>query len=60
MKTERKGVMRGYKKLRVWQDAKTLFVLTWSVFKKRPCEVARLKSRQFASIDSIHPDFFSR
>jgi hypothetical protein len=31
MKIERKGVMRGYKKLRVWQDAKMLFVLTWKL-----------------------------
>jgi len=54
MKEERKGVMRGYKKLRVWQDAKALFVLTWKIFKKLPYEGARLKSQQFASIDSVH------
>ncbi|MBC8206438.1 MAG: four helix bundle protein [Kiritimatiellales bacterium] len=54
MKEERKGVMRGYKKLRVRQDTKTLFVLTWKVFKKLPYEVARLKSQQLASIDSVH------
>jgi len=46
--------MRGYKKLRVWQDAKALFVLTWKAFKKLPYEAARLKSQQFASIDSVH------
>lgn len=46
--------MRGYKKLRVWQDAKVLFVLTWKVLKKLPYEIARLKSQQFASIDSVH------
>lgn len=46
--------MRGYKKLRVWQDAKALFVLTWKVFKKMPHEVSRLKSQQFASVDSVH------
>lgn len=46
--------MRGYKKLRVWQDAKVLFVLTWKVFKKLPYEISRLKSQQFASIDSVH------
>lgn len=54
MKNERRGVMRGYKKLRVWQDAKALFVLTWKAFKKLPYEVARIKSQQFASIDSVH------
>jgi four helix bundle protein len=54
MKTERRGVMRGYKKLRVWQDAKTLFVLTWKAFKKLPHEVDRIKGQQVASIDSVH------
>ena len=54
MKTERKGFMRGYKKLRVWQDAKELYLLTWPVFKSFPYELARIRSQQLASVDSIH------
>ncbi len=46
--------MRGYKKLRVWQDAKTLYVLTWKAVKKLPYELSRIKSQQIASVDSIH------
>jgi len=51
---ERKGMMRGYKKLRVWQDAKALYVLTWKVFKKFPMELSRVRSQQLASVDSVH------
>ncbi len=54
MKNERHGVMRAYKKLRVWQDAKELYVLTWSVFKAFPYELPRIKSQQIASVDSVH------
>lgn len=54
MKTERKGFMRGYKKLRVWQDAKELYLLTWPVFKSFPYELGRIRSQQLASVDSIH------
>ncbi len=53
-KNERRGMMRGYKKLRVWQDAKALYVLTWRVFKKFPMELARIRSQQLASVDSVH------
>jgi four helix bundle protein len=54
MRQERKGMMRGYKKLRVWQDAKALYVLTWKVFKKFPMELSRIRSQQLASVDSVH------
>jgi len=54
MKQERKGMMRGYKKLRVWQDAKALYVLTWKVFKRFPIELSRIRSQQLASVDSVH------
>lgn len=54
MKTERKGIMRGYKKLRVWQDAKELYLLSWPVFKAFPYELSRIRSQQLASVDSIH------
>jgi len=54
MKTERRGMMRGYKKLRVWQDAKEFYVLTWTVFKGLPYELSRIRSQQLASADSVH------
>jgi four helix bundle protein len=54
MKTERKGIMRGYKKLRVWQDAKELYVLTWRVLKAFPIELSRIRGQQLASVDSVH------
>ena len=54
MGEERKGMMRGYKKLRVWQDAKALYVLTWKIFKKFPMELSRIRSQQLASVDSVH------
>lgn len=46
--------MRGYKKLRVWQDAKALYVLTWPIFKNFPSELSRIRSQQLASVDSVH------
>ncbi len=54
MKAERRGMMRGYKKLRVWQDAKALYVLTWKIFKGFPYELSRIRSQQLASVDSMH------
>ena len=47
-------MMRGYKKLRVWQDAKALYVLTWPVVKKFPIELSRVRSQQLASVDSVY------
>ncbi len=54
MKIERRGMMRGYKKLRVWQDAKAFYVLTWEVFKEFPYELSRIRSQQVASSGSVH------
>jgi len=51
---QRKNINRGYMKLRVWQDAKELYLLTWGVFKRFPYELKRVASQQIASIDSIH------
>ena len=50
----RKNINRGYMQLRVWQDAKELYLLTWNVFKRFPYELKRVASQQIASIDSIH------
>jgi four helix bundle protein len=50
----RKNINRGYMQLRVWQDAREFYLLTWNVFKKFPCELKRVASQQIASADSIH------
>jgi four helix bundle protein len=54
MMEQRKNVNRGYMKLRVWQDARELYLLTWDVFKRFPYELKRVASQQISSIDSIH------
>jgi four helix bundle protein len=41
-------------KLRVWQDARELYLLTWTVLKLFPYELKRVASQQIASVDSIH------
>lgn len=51
---KRKNVNRGYMKLRVWQDARELYLLTWDIFKRFPYELKRVASQQISSIDSIH------
>ena len=50
----RKNINRGYMQLRVWQDARELYLLTWGVFKRFPYELKRVASQQISSIDSIH------
>ena len=52
--TTRKNLNRGYMKLNVWQDAKTLYVLTCKMFRNFPYELKRVASQQIASVDSIH------
>lgn len=54
MLVPRKNINRGYMQLRVWQNAKELYLLTWNVFKRFPYELKRIASQQIASIDSIH------
>ncbi|QHI67956.1 four helix bundle protein [Tichowtungia aerotolerans] len=41
-------------RLRVWQDARDLYLLTWKAFRAFPFEQKRIASQQVASIDSIH------
>ena len=48
---ERKNINRGYKKLRVWQDAVSLYVLAWKVFADFPFELKRVAGN---SIDAAH------
>ena len=50
----RKNKNRGYKKLRVWNDAIDYYVLTCTVFRGFPFELKRIASQAFASSDSVH------
>jgi four helix bundle protein len=50
----RKNINRGYQNLRVWQDAKELYILTVRYFKNFPYEFKRIVANQYASVDSIH------
>jgi four helix bundle protein len=50
----RKNTNRGYMQLRVWQDARELYLLTWAAVKEFPYELKRIASQQIASVDSIH------
>ena len=48
---ERKNINRGFKKLRVWQDAVSLYVLAYKIFANFPFE---LKKTAANSIDAAH------
>ena len=48
---ERKNVNRGFKKLRVWQDTVSLYVLTCKIFANFPFELKKVASN---SIDAAH------
>jgi len=48
---ERKNVNRGFKKLRVWQDATSLYVLACKIFSKFPYTLNRVAAN---SIDAAH------
>lgn len=51
---QRKNVNRGYRGLRVWQDAIEYYARTCDVFLKFPYELKRVASNHIASVDSIH------
>ena len=48
---DRKNINRGFKKLRVWQDAVSLYVLAYKMFSHFPFE---LKKASANSIDAAH------
>ena len=52
--TKRKNINRGYRKLRVWEDAIEYYVLTCKLFLNFPFELKKVASQQIASVDSIH------
>ena len=51
IKTERKNVNRGFKKLLVWQDAVSLYVLAFEIFGKFAFELKKIAAN---SIDAAH------
>ncbi|MGB9627326.1 MAG: four helix bundle protein [Thermodesulfobacteriota bacterium] len=51
IKTERKNVNRGFKKLLVWQDAVSLYILAFEIFGKFPYELKKIAAN---SIDAAH------
>ena len=48
---DRKNINRGFKKLRVWQDAISLDVLAYKIFSKFPFEIKKVAAN---SIDAAH------
>ena len=48
---DRKNINRGFKKLRVWQDAISLYILACKVFGKFPYELKKVAAN---SIDAAH------
>jgi four helix bundle protein len=48
---DRKNINRGFKKLRVWQDAVSLYVLACNIFANFPFEVKKVAAN---SIDAAH------
>ncbi len=51
---KRKNINRGYRKLRVWEDAIEYYVLTCKLFLNFPFELKKVASQQIAFVDSIH------
>ena len=48
---DRKNINRGFKKLRVWQNSISLYVLAYKIFSKFPFELKKIVSN---SIDAAH------
>jgi four helix bundle protein len=48
---DRKNINRGFKKLKVWQSAISLYVLAYKIFSKFPFELKKVASN---SIDAAH------
>jgi four helix bundle protein len=51
MKTERKNVNRGFKRLNVWKDSVLLYILAYKIFVKFPFEIKKIAAN---SIDAAH------
>jgi len=48
---DRKNINRGFKKLKVWEDAISLYVLAYKIFTKFPFELKKVAAN---SIDAAH------
>jgi four helix bundle protein len=48
---DRRNLNRGFKKLQVWQDAVTLYILHYQIFTKFPFELKKVAAN---AIDSAH------
>ena len=48
---ERKNINRGFKKLRVWQDAVSLYILAYKILANFPFELKKVAAN---SIDAAH------
>jgi len=51
---DRKNINRGYRKLRVWEDAIAYYTATCEVFSGFPFVLQRVASQQISSVDAIH------
>jgi four helix bundle protein len=51
---DRKNINRGYRKLRVWEDAIAYYAATCEVFAGFPFVLQRVASQQISSVDGIH------
>lgn len=51
MRTERKNVNRGFKKLNVWKDSVSLYIMAYKVFVRFPFELKKIAAN---SIDAAH------
>jgi len=51
MKTERKNVNSGFKRLNVWKDSILLYILACKIFAKFPFELKKIAAN---SIDAAH------
>ncbi|NWG02554.1 MAG: four helix bundle protein [Syntrophaceae bacterium] len=51
MKTERKNINRGFKRLNVWKDSVLLYILAYKIFGKFPFELKKIAAN---NIDAAH------
>jgi hypothetical protein len=54
---DRKNIARGFKKLRVWQDATALYVLACKIFTNFPFELKKVASNSSYAFLTIIPSF---
>jgi four helix bundle protein len=50
---DRKNINRGFKKLKVWEDAVSLYILAFKIFSKFPFELKKIVSNALDAVHSI-------